>query len=58
MLETQEATPTQPSTAIELEVESLSSAALARLIEEVSNPTDPAQVSSANYNRTHHRHNR
>ncbi len=58
MLDSRESAPSQPSNPIDLEMESLSSAALTRLIEEVSNPTDPAQVSSTNYNRTYHRHNR
>ena len=50
---------TSPSpTTLDLEVKSLDSAALARLVEEVRNPSDTVQVSTTTYNRTYHRHNR
>ena len=58
MLDAHDSAPSEPSTAVDVELESLTSAALTRLIDEVSNPTDPTQVSSTNYNRTYHRHNR
>ena len=58
MTEVHESATSQSSTTLDLEVESLSSVALARLVEEVRNPSDSNQVSTTNYNRTYHRHNR
>ena len=58
MTEVQDSTSSQFPTTLDLEVESLGSAALARLVEEVRNPSDTVQVSTTNYNRTYHRHNR
>lgn len=40
-----------------VDVKSIDSAALARLVEEVRNPADQAVQANA-YNRTYHRHNR
>lgn len=42
----------------ELELNSLSSVALARVAEEVRNNGDVGLASSTAYNRTYHRHNR
>lgn len=42
----------------ELELNSLSSVALARLVEEVRNNGDGGPASATAYNRTYHRHNR
>ena len=58
MTEVPNSTPSQASATLDLEVESLGSAALARLVEEVRNPCDTVQISATNYNRTYHRHNR
>ena len=58
MTEVPDSVPSQVPTNLDLEVESLDSAALARLVEEVRNPSDTAQASATNYNRTYHRHNR
>ncbi len=58
MLDPHDSARPEPSNQIDLEIESLSSAALARVIEEVSSPADPAQMLSTSYNRTYHRHNR
>lgn len=58
MTEVHDPTSSQTPTTLDLEVESLGSVALARLVEEVRNPSDTPQVSATNYNRTYHRHNR
>ena len=58
MTEVHDSASSQFPTTLDLEVESLGSAALARLVEEVRNPSDTVQVSTTNYNRTYHRHNR
>lgn len=42
----------------ELEPSSMSSVALARLVEEVQNNGDGGPASATAYNRTYHRHNR
>ena len=42
----------------ELEPNSMSSVALARLVEEAQNNGDSGPASSTAYNRTYHRHNR
>ena len=58
MTENHDSSSTQSPATLDLEVESLGSAALARLVEEVRNPSDTVQASTTNYNRTYHRHNR
>ena len=58
MTETHDSASSRSSTTLDLELESLSSVALARLIEEVRNPSDTVQVLTTTYNRTYHRHNR
>ena len=58
MNEDHDSASSQPPPTLDLEVESLSSTALARLVDEVRNTTDTVQASSTNYNRTYHRHNR
>ena len=58
MTEIHESASSQSPTTLDLEIESLSSTALARLVEEVRSPSDTPQVSATNYNRTYHRHNR
>ena len=58
MTEVHESDSSQSPTTLDLEIESLGSAALARLVEEVRSPSDTPQVSATNYNRTYHRHNR
>ena len=58
MTEIHDSPSSQSPATLDLEVESLGSAALARLVEEVRNPSDTVKVSTTNYNRTYHRHNR
>ena len=58
MTEAHDPANSQSHTTLDLEIESLGSTALARLVEEVRNPSDTPQVSATNYNRTYHRHNR
>ena len=43
---------------LDIDVESLSSVALARLAEEVRNDVDHEFTTTTAYNRTYHRHNR
>ena len=58
MTEVPDSASSQSPATLDLEIETLGSVALARLVEEVRNPSDTAQVSASNYNRTYHRHNR
>ena len=58
MTEVHDPTPSQAPTDLDIAVESLSSTALARLIDEVRNEGGPEPASITTYNRTYHRHNR
>lgn len=58
MTELHDSTTSQEPKDLDIEVESLSSTALVRLIDEVRNDGNAEPASITTYNRSYHRHNR
>ena len=58
MTNANDSTEPQAGESLDIQLESINSAALARLIEEVRNGGNGESTASATYNRTYHRHNR
>ncbi len=58
MANTNDSTEPQAGESLDIQLESINSAALTRLIEEVRNDGNGEPTVSTAYNRTYHRHNR